>query len=110
LPTYGAAQGIIYSWAKEAREPHFQLRELSTDALVRVFYSPTLYANVAKAVQQRTTMLIVSGNMLFDRITRLATELRADHIETVGMLSTGEFEGFFGSAPHFVADDFAFDD
>jgi hypothetical protein len=104
LPSYGAVQGILHAWFKEAREPSFQLRELSTEALVKVLYGPQLYSDVARAVQERTTMLIVSGSMLFDRVTRLATELRADRIERVGMLSTAEFEGFFGSAPEFVAD------
>jgi hypothetical protein len=47
-------------------------------------------------------MLTVSGNMLFDRTTRLAIELRADRIDLIKMLSTAEFEEFFGSAPDFV--------
>lgn len=100
--SYGSVQGILHAWFKEAKEPNFQLRELSTDALVRVYYAPQLYADVAKAVQERTTMLMVSGNMLFDRATRQATELRADRIELMKMLSTAEFEEFFGSAPDFV--------
>jgi len=104
VASYGSVQGILHAWFKEAKEPNFQLRELATDALVRVFYSPTLYSDVAKAVQERTTMMMVSGNMLFDRATRLATELRADRIELMKMLSTAEFEEFFGSAPKFVAD------
>ena len=99
LPSYGAVQGILHAWFKEAKEPHFQLRELSTDAIVKVIYSATLYADVAKAVQERATVLIVSGDMYFDRATRTASELRADKIERVGMLSTAEFEGFFGNAP-----------
>lgn len=104
LPAYGAVQGILHAWFKEAREPNFQLRELSTDALVRVVYPATLYSEVAKAVQERTTMLIVGGNMLFDRATRSAVEVRADRIQRQPMLSTAEFEAFFGSAPEFVAD------
>jgi hypothetical protein len=107
IVSYGTVQGILHAWLKEAREPNFQLRELSTDILVRVFYSPSMYAEVAKAVQERTTMLMVSGNMLFDRTTRVATELRAERIDLMRMLSTAEFEEFFGSAPEFVAD---FDD
>lgn len=102
--SYGSVQGILHAWLKEAKEPNFQLRELSTDALVRVYYHPALYSDVAKAVQERTTMLMVSGNMLFDRATRMATELRADRIELMKMLSTAEFEEFFGSAPDFVAE------
>ena len=102
--SYGSVQGILHAWFKEVKEPNFQLRELSTDALVRVYYTSSLYHDVAKAVQERTTMLMVSGNMLFDRATRLATELRADRIELMKMLSTAEFEEFFGSAPEFTAD------
>ncbi len=104
IPSYGALQGILHAWYKEAKEPHFSLRELATDAIVRVYYPSTLYADVARAVQERNTVLMVSGNMLFDRATRAATELRADRIELMKMLSTAEFEEFFGSAPDFVAD------
>ena len=104
VASYGSVQGILHAWFKEAKEPNFQLRELSTDNLVRVYYHSSLYADVAKAVQERTTMLMVSGNMLFDRATRQATELRADQIELMKMLSTAEFEEFFGSAPDFVAE------
>ena len=107
VASYGTVQGILHAWFKEAREPNFQLRELSTASLVKVFYSSALYQDVARAVQQRTTMLMVSGNMLFDRATRAATELRADRIELMRMLSTAEFEEFFGSAPDFAA---GFDD
>lgn len=104
LPAYGAVQGILHAWFKEAREPNFQLRELATDALVRVIYPASLYTEVAKAVQERTTMLIVGGNMLFDRSTRSVIEVRADRIQRQPMLSTAEFESFFGSAPDFVSD------
>ena len=107
VASYGTVQGILHAWFKEAREPNFQLRELSTGGLVRVFYSSPLYQDVARAVQQRNTMLMVSGNMLFDRATRAAMELRADRIELMRMLSTAEFEEFFGSAPDFASD---FDD
>jgi hypothetical protein len=103
IPAYGSVQGILHAWFKEAREPNFQLRELATETLVRVLYPASLYNRVADAVRERTTMLMVSGNMLFDRATRQATELRAERIDKLEMLSTAEFESFFGSAPHFDA-------
>jgi len=102
LPAYGAVQGIVHAWYKEAREPHFQLRELGTDTLVRVLYPAALYADVARAVQERTTMLIVAGDMHLDRATRLVLEIRADRIQRQSMMSTAEFEAFFGSAPEFL--------
>jgi hypothetical protein len=98
IPAHGAAQGILHAWYKEAREPNFQLRELSTDALIKVMYPPSLYKDVADAVKERTTMLMVSGDILFDRATRQAIELKAERIQKVRMLSTAEFEEFFGSA------------
>jgi hypothetical protein len=103
LAAHGAVQGILHAWFKEAREPCFQLRELATDALVRVFYPPPLYPAVAQAVQERTTVLIVTGDILFNRATRQPIEMRAERIERQRMLSAAEFEGLAGSAPDFVA-------
>lgn len=111
LPTYGAVQGIIHAWFKEAREPNFQVRELSTDFLVRVLYPASLYSDVALAVQERTTMLIVTGEVLFGRVTRQPLEMRADRIERQRILSAAEFEEFVGSAPDYIAEpEWDFDD
>jgi hypothetical protein len=104
LPTYGAVQGIVHAWFKEARDPYFQIREISTDALVKVLYSSNMYSDVVRACEERTSVLIVTGNMLLDRASRLTIELRAERIERVSILSTEEFERFFGSAPDFIAD------
>ena len=104
LPSYGAIQGIVHAWFKEAKEPYFQVRELSSDTLIRVVYSSNKYAEVVEAVKERTSVLIITGNMLLDRATRQATEIRAEKIERVKILSTAEFEQFFGSAPEFDAD------
>ena len=104
IPSFGSVQGILHAWFKEARDPNFQLRELSTDALIKVHYPATLYKAVADAVSERNTMLIVSGNMLFDRASRQATELRAERIDKMKLLSTSEFESFFGSSQEFSAE------
>lgn len=104
LPTHGAVQGILYSWFKEARSPSFQIRELASDALVRVHYPSNLYADVARAVQERNTMLIVAGEMSLDRATRLPVEMHAERIQRIGMLSAAEFEALVGSAPDYEAD------
>jgi hypothetical protein len=104
LPAYGTVQGVLHAWFKEVREPNFQVRELATDALVRVFYPSSLYSSVASAVQERSTMLIVSGNILYNRTTRAITEMRAERIEPQRLLSSAEFETFVGSAPDFISD------
>jgi hypothetical protein len=103
VTAHGSMQGIMHAWFKEARDPHFQLRELATDDLVNVFYANEMYDRVARAVQERSATLIVAGTILFDKVTRKATELRAERIETMAMMTATEFDQFFGSAPKFEA-------
>ncbi|MFI5015266.1 MAG: hypothetical protein ACHQAY_23270 [Hyphomicrobiales bacterium] len=104
LPTYGGLQGIIHSLYKEARHPSFQLRELSTDALVRCFYIGTQYPLVAEVLQERTAIVNVAGDIVYDRVSRSATELKLERIEKARVLTPAEFESFFGSAPKFTGD------
>ena len=92
-------QGIIHSWQKEATRPSFQIRELATRALIKVFYAPKFYGEVARAVQERSTMLIVAGAMQMDRLTKQIVELRADKIEQTGLLSAKDFEALCAE-PH----------
>ena len=104
IATHGAVQGIVHSWQKEARSPSFFIRELSTNNLVRVFYKPQFYRSVVEAVQERNTVVIASGHMLLDRISKSTIEMRLDRIEPVSILSASEFEEFVGSAPEYEID------
>ena len=74
IPSYGSVQGILHSLQKEADKPYFRLRELSTEALVNCFYPIRLYTEVAQALQERTNILHVAGDMLYDRTSRSITE------------------------------------
>jgi hypothetical protein len=102
IPTYGSVQGIIHSLQKEVRRPYFSLRELATDALVRCSYPMRMYGDVVDALRERTTVLHVAGDTTYDRATRAIVELRVDRIDKAGMLSSEEFERFFGSAADFT--------
>ena len=53
------------------------------------------YGDVARAVQERTTVLIVAGNMFYDRVSKSPAEMRAERIDRMQMLSSAEFERFF---------------
>lgn len=101
VTSHGSIQGIVHSWYKEAKEPHFQIRELSTDDLVRVFYREGLYEAVARAVQERSTVLIVDGTAKYDKVTRKALELQASRITPMEMMTPSDFEEVFGCAPEF---------
>ena len=102
IVAHGSIQGIVHAWFKEAKEPHFQLRELSTDCLVKVLYDDHLYSRVAKAVQARSTTLMVEGRIKYDKVTKKALELRADRINAMEMMTSHEFDEVFGCAPNFV--------
>ena len=104
LPTYGAVQGIIHSLQKEAKQPYFQVRELSTESLVKCIYTSAQYPEVANALQERTTVIHVSGDITYDRVARMVSELRVDRMERSRILTPSEFEEFFGSAPQFTGE------
>ena len=101
VTAHGSVQGIVHAWFKEAKEPHFQLRELSSDELIRVFYREELYDQVARAVQERNTTLLVDGEIRYDKVSKQAIELRAERINSMKMMTTQEFEEVFGCAPNF---------
>lgn len=101
ITSHGSIQGIVHSWFKEARDPYFQIRELATENLVKVFYDNSIYAQVAKAVQDRNTTLFVSGKIRFDKVVRRAVEMNVDKIEIMQMMTSSEFEELFGIAPKF---------
>jgi hypothetical protein len=104
LPTYGAVQGIIHSLQKELRQPYFQVRELSTESLVRCTYTTAQYPQVADALQERTTIIHVSGDVTYDRASRAVSELRLDRIDKARVMTPAEFEQFFGIAPRFTGE------
>jgi hypothetical protein len=99
--SHGSIQGIVHAWYKEAKDPHFQIRELSTDDLIKVFYREGLYEAVARAVQERSTVLIVDGMTKYDKVSRKALELQATRITSMEMMSLAEFDEVFGCAPEF---------
>ena len=101
ISSQGAIQGILHAWYKEARDPHFQLRELATDDLVKVYYSDKLYDAVAQAVQERSTTLMVEGKVLYDKVSHRALELKAEKVRSMAMMTPSEFSEVFGCAPAF---------
>jgi hypothetical protein len=104
IPAHGSVQGVIHSLQKEVRRPFFRMRELSTDAMVNCYYPMRLYAEVVEALRERTAVLLVAGDTIFDRASRSIVELRVERIQKVRMLSSEEFEQFFGSMPDFTGD------
>ena len=99
IVSYGAVQGMIHAWYKGVEPPYFQLRELATESLVKCIYSSDDYEKVHAATKRPNMVLLVTGHMRFDRVSKTATEVRVEGIEVVRAVSDDEFEHFFGSAP-----------
>lgn len=101
ITSHGAIQGILHAWFKEAKEPHFQLRELATDDLINIYYDDRMYQQVAEAVKERSTTLMVEGQISYDKVSRKALEMRARRVNAMSMMTPIEFERVFGCAPEF---------
>jgi hypothetical protein len=101
ITSHGAIQGILHAWFKEAKEPHFQLRELASDDLINIYYDDRMYQQVAEAVKERSTTLMVEGKISYDKVSRKALEMRARRVNAMSMMTPTEFESVFGCAPDF---------
>lgn len=100
--TAGSVQGIVHSWHQGAEEPFFNIRELSTGELIRCDYSDEIYAKIHAATKEKNTVVIVYGQMEWDRATNLVIALHLTDIEAIKPLRPHEFETMAGIAPNFT--------
>jgi hypothetical protein len=64
--TLGSVQGTIHSWFREAKNPYFVLRELSSRDLINCHYEPDDYPAIYKAMEIRDQVVHVRGTILTD--------------------------------------------
>jgi hypothetical protein len=101
---YGSVQGVFHAWLKEAQQPFFQLRELSSDNLVRCYYTDAMYPLIVDGLKLRTAVVHASGQMKLDRAKRSIEEMRVERLDKVEPLSADEFRSFFGMSPLLTGD------
>jgi hypothetical protein len=104
ISSVGSAQGIVHAWHPGATPPFFQLRELSTSALLRCNYGESLYKKVHAATKRPNTVCHVYGIMAWGRAEGKAEQITVDDIEIAEPLSDLEFHQIFGMAPKFTGD------
>jgi hypothetical protein len=100
--TSGSVQGVLHSWHQGADEPFFNVRELSTGDLIRCEYADDMYDKIHVATKERDTVVIVYGELKWDRATNGIVTLQVSDIESVKKLLPHEFEKMIGSAPTFT--------
>ena len=99
IRSYGSVQGILHAWFKEAHSPYFQVREFSTDQLVKCIYGQGLYSTIVDAVKDRNAVVYATGFLKLDRAKRVVDEMLVERIDRVERLTDDEFSSFFGMAP-----------
>jgi hypothetical protein len=102
LTSYGSVQGTVHAWHTGARPGFFQVRELSSGALVHCFYRGDLYSKVHQATRVPNTVIHVYGDIRWDRATNAIIEVEAKDLDLTEALSEQDFERLFGSIPDFT--------
>lgn len=104
LEYHGTLIGVVHAFYKEAERPHFDLRDVSRNNLVKCFYRREMYSDVVSALHPRERRVHVSGLVRANRLTKVIDSIQADRLQLIEPLSEEEFEKFFGSAPHMTGD------
>lgn len=100
----GAIQGVIHAWYKESSEPHFDLRERAKNALVRCYYTASLYEEILKSLVVPDAQIHVAGLLRANRIDRSIESIKVRRIKKPVAFSDSDFEQFFGSAPNLTGE------
>jgi hypothetical protein len=100
----GALQGSVHSVFIGAQPPYFNLRELSSQALVRCEYAESLYSSIVAALARPHAIVHVYGTVKTNVEDRSLDTMRVTRIEVAEQLTDEEFEKFFGCAPNFTGD------
>ena len=100
IESYGSVQGSMYSWTKGGNSPNFQIRELSTEVLIKCSYNVNLYSEIHDSWKDERAIVFVTGEIKYDRVNRQIAEMRAERLDRFAALSESELESFFGSAPN----------
>jgi hypothetical protein len=96
----GMIQGIVHSLYKESQPPHFDVRELSKQELVKCFYRLENYTQVIELLRNRRAVVLVSGTIKARRIDRKIEDIRVEKMRSVEPLSPEEFDRLHGSVPN----------
>ena len=101
LSSYGSVQGGLHSLFKEAPNPYFKLRELSSKQLIQCSYKPALYPSVINGLKDGNAIIHATGYLQHDRATQTVTKMRVERIDKIEPLTEREFSVLFGMDPNF---------
>jgi hypothetical protein len=99
IASYGSVQGTLHAWHQGSDPSFFVVRELATNALVRVNYKAALHTKVLKAHERPLSVVHVYGDIQWDRATGTILTMDVTDIEVSEPLTEFEFQKLIGSAP-----------
>jgi len=103
LLSSGVIQGIIHAWHFGAEPPFFNVRELSMGRLIRCEYtSQEMYHKVHEATENEGAVVLVYGDMEWDKATNSIVRLSVTDIESTKSLTPKNFDALFGAVPEYT--------
>lgn len=94
----GSVIGNTYEWVKGAKEPFIKIRDVATDELIKCYYDDKDYRTVAKLFEIKDALVIISGNIIYNRFSEKTEVSKAFDFEMAPVLTQEQYENFFGSA------------
>lgn len=92
----GAVQGTIHNIYVEAEKPYFTLRELSSQRLVKCYYSEGDYPAVVHTLNNKGQILHIRGTVVTDTQKRSIDHITVSNIIPAEMYGYAEVEKFLG--------------
>ena len=94
----------MHSLYKESEPPYFDVRELSSQQIVKCIYRPENYLQVVELLKSKDAVVLISGTIKARRIDRKIEEIRVEKMRSTEPLSDDEFSRLRGSAPDLTGD------
>ncbi len=105
VPAIGGVQGIIHAWVKGVSRPYIQVRELSSDQLVKVHYKQNQHSIISDAMSEVNAVVLISGECVYDRVNRTVVSMDLEKLKKVKNLSPHDFDSLFGAFPELEGPD-----
>jgi hypothetical protein len=96
----GAVMGYTHEWNKGANNPFLYVRELNSGELIKCSYDDGDYDRVAKLFAKKTSVVIITGTIIFNSITSKTEVVRATGFDCAPDFTNDDFNKFFGAAPN----------
>lgn len=97
---HGTVLGFVHALFLGAERPHFDLRDISREGIVKCYYRRDQHGNVVSALTPHERRVHVSGLVRADRLTKTINTVNVEKMDFIDPPSDDVLEQFFGCAPN----------